>query len=457
MSEACVPARADVDLERAVLGAVVMLDASAIVSAKIRAADFSHPAHSEIWTSFLDASKHGPLSLELVAQSLTRRKKINSVGGREYLRSLLDYAPSSLQSLSPLVDELAGTAMARRLETASKRIAAIALDRSVSVADMERRALEEIAGATTRHGTGEAVGAGDALEEFWKTYDEPDFALSTGFRDLDEAIGGLRAPQLIVIAARPAMGKTGIIGAMQLAVARAQRRVLFWSLEMSRVEIMRRLLASEADVPVTAVLKKRLTEQQIQALTEKTNELFALGLNLSISDQSATIDDIVSGSLREHGRSPCSLIVIDHLHKVSHTGRAESEERHLSDVTEKAKNLAKKLSVPVLLLCQLNRECEKRENKRPMLADLRGSGAIEQDADVVLGLYRDEYYNPNSKDKGYAELGVLKQRDGKGGTVRLRFFGDTVRFADADAPDASPRREPYSNAFDDAQDNGDPW
>lgn len=449
MSEPKVPARSDVDLERSVLGAVIALDASAIVSARLRPEDFAHPAHGEIWRALLDASQHGQLTVELVAQALTRRRRINTVGGREYLRSLLDYAPTSLQALSPLVDELAGSAMARRVELACVRINALALDRTVPPPEMERRVLEEIASATLRMDTGEAGPLGDALEEFWSLYDAPDSSLSTGFRDLDEAIGGLRAPQLIVLAARPAMGKTGVLGAISLAVARANKRVLFWSLEMARVEITRRILASESGVPVTDVLKKRLTSEQFAALTEQTNRLFSLGLNLSIIDRSANVDDIVAGSMREHGRAPLSLIVIDHLHKVSHTGRSESEERHLSEVTEKSKQLAKKLGVPVLLLCQLNRDCEKRENKRPQLSDLRGSGAIEQDADVVLGLYRDEYYNPQSKDRGFAELGVLKQRDGSGGVVRLRFHGDTVRFTSVEHSDAPREYAPQSDGYPD--------
>jgi replicative DNA helicase len=202
---------------------------------------------------------------------------------------------------------------------------------------------------------------------------------------------------------------------------------------MPRRDLGRRLLCSEARVSITATINNSVTEDESRRLVAASQRLGALRSRLAFFDDEATFEDIEAGTLREHQRDPVSLVVIDHLQHVSWSRHTRDERQHLGRVAKGAKKLAKKIDAPVLLLSQLARKVEERDNKRPMLSDLFGSGEIEAAADVVLGIYRDEYYDPHSADRGIAEVLVLKQRDGPTGAVRARFEREFTRFCDLDA------------------------
>ncbi len=435
MSDAAV--RADDLLERSVLGGVIDLDCVTAFADAIDEEDFADLNHGAIWSATLAAAKCGKVTTASVAKALRERKRLTTVGGREYIERLIPFAPTDQQQLAALVEELAGGALARRLSRATRTLAALTADTSVVPAELERRAIALVTDATRRGLRSRVYSLADALDESWSSVEAvargESVRATFGLRDLDEMTVGMRAKQLIVVAGRPGSGKSSLGLAAAEATARLGKRVLFWSVEMGREEIARRLKCGMARVELSRFLRGGVSEQETAALFAATESLGRLPL--SIDDRSVSIDDIVSGSQREHARDPLSLVVIDHLHHLQWHRGARDEMSALNHAVMGAANLAKDLGVPVLLLSQLNRKVEERQNKRPQLADLRGTGTVEQAAHVAIGLYRDEYYDAHSRDKGIAEAIVLKQRDGATGMVRVGFDAKFTRFHDlTDAP-----------------------
>lgn len=249
------------------------------------------------------------------------------------------------------------------------------------------------------------------------------------------------------------MGKTVFGLCSALASARMHRRVLYWSKEMARKELGKRLLANVSSVSTSSLTCGRFTGDEADAVQAASTDLYTLRDHLAILDRRTTVEDLVSATLREHQQAPLGLVVVDHLHIVRWSKRSRSETDHITETTAELKELAKTLRAPVLLLAQLNRSLESRENKRPTLADFRASGSIEQDADVVIGLHREDYHTRESSTApGEAEAIVLKHRDGAVGTIRARFAGQFSRFSDAE-DDARPA--PYAAPSDESE--GDPW
>lgn len=428
-----VQVRADDVLESAVLGGVIDLDAVASFADLLAEEDFANVNHGAIWAAAVEASKYGKLSTAAVAKALRERKRLTTVGGREYLERLISFAPTDLSSLEAQVNELAGSAMARRVARAGRIAATLAADDSITPSELERRAVAEITEATRKGSRSKSVSLLQAIDDSWKRIEAPKdkrIMASFGLRDVDEMTVGMRASQLITEAGRPGSGKTSAALRATVATARMGGRVLFWSLEMDSTDLSDRMLCIEAGVDVHAYTAGNLTELDMERLTDASQQLARLDQFVRVIDVNATIDDIVSGTTREHSRWPLSLVVIDHLHHIKWHRGAKTEMEALDRAAKEAKDLAKALRVPVLMLAQLNRGVETRENKRPTLQDLRGTGVIEQVSDVAIGLYRDEYYNPDSRDKGIAEVIVLKQRNGPTGTARVAFDKRFTRFRD---------------------------
>ncbi len=244
---------------------------------------------------------------------------------------------------------------------------------------------------------------------------------TTGWADLDRIIGGLRGGQLVVVAGRPAMGKSVFGAHLAVTAARHDIPTVVASVEMSVTEILDRLLAAEARIP-TSHLRHGPAVNDWPRITDAVGSL--AGLPLAIDDRpDATLATIRADAHRAHA----GLVVVDYLQLLSATTRRDSREREVADLSGGLKRLARELDAPVVALSQLNRNIELRREKRPQLADLRESGAIEQDADVVIGLYRDEVYNPDTRDAGVIEAIVLKQRSGPLGTARLGWIAEHQR------------------------------
>ncbi|MCR5610045.1 MAG: replicative DNA helicase [Lachnospiraceae bacterium] len=253
--------------------------------------------------------------------------------------------------------------------------------------------------------------------------------ISTGFLDLDYQTAGLQNSDLILIAARPAMGKTAfVLNLAEFIAVRNHTTTAIFSLEMSKAQLVKRILAMNSRVDSTRIRSGNLSEEDWVKLAEGSTE---------IAESALILDDTPSISIAEL-RSKCrkykleknlGLVMIDYLQLMSGGKRAESRQQEISEISRSLKGLARELNVPIIALSQLSRAVEQRPDKRPMLSDLRESGAIEQDADIVMFIYRDDYYNPDTEEKGVAEIIIAKQRSGPVGTVKLKWQAELTRFA----------------------------
>jgi len=432
-----VPPRYDQSLERSVLGGAIALDLGGAYSEKIRPEDFAFPAHGIVWQAIVSASAQGRLTVPSVIAALRSARRINTVGGEPYLSALTAYAPTCAEDFDVAVKLFAGGALARRLLSASQRVSLRAQDDGYDPSELASWALSEIGSAVMRSTSSDAVPIDRVIVEHWDEVDariNKDAApgVTTGLPKMDRALSRLRPGQLVIVAGRPGSAKTSLAMHVSNAVASEGGRVLVWSLEMPRRDLARRLLCSIARVSIQSVLTGAIDEIEGDRLVRASNALSAYRSRLAFFDEESTFEDIEAGTLREHQREPVSLVVIDHLQHVSWSRHTRDERQHLGRVAKGAKKLAKKINAPVLLLSQLTRDVEKREDKRPLLSDLYGSGEIEGAADVVIGIYRDEYYDPNTQRRGIAELGILKQRDGATGSEHVGFEARCTRFFDLD-------------------------
>ncbi|HLR46747.1 MAG TPA: replicative DNA helicase, partial [Deinococcales bacterium] len=258
---------------------------------------------------------------------------------------------------------------------------------------------------------------------------DPVSGLRTGFKDLDELTAGLQPSSLNVLAARPSMGKTAAaltIG--QHAALREDKAVAVFSLEMSAVQLVTRMLCSEARVDMSRVRNGQLSDRDFQRMADTANRMSEA--RIFIDDNGMlSVTELRSRARRLKSEHDLGLVVIDYLQLMT-GGNTENRQQEISSISRGLKSLARELDIPVLVLSQLSRAVESRPNKRPMLSDLRESGAIEQDADLVMFIYRDEYYDPHTEQQGIAEIIVGKQRNGPVGTVKLQFHGSYVKFHD---------------------------
>lgn len=427
------------DAERSVLGAC-MLSRSAIreVAEEVGAADFYRPRHAKIFEAVLDLEDRGePVDLVTLTDALEKEGSLEKVGGIEYLTGLCS--------------GVATAAGARHWARIVKRKALLrsligVADKASAQAYTEEEDLEAIldqteAGIFSLMQSRSAVPyhtikpiIAETFEQIEKVYDHKEMltGVPSGFKDLDTMTCGFQKSDLIILAARPSMGKTAFcLNVVANAAMHAEPRVpsLIFSLEMSRHQLAMRMLCSEARVEGRKIRTGYLDE------TDWPNLTMAAGL---ISESSILIDDTPGLTLpqvrskarqakSEHG---IGLIVIDYLQLMEAGREVENRVQEISIISRALKSIARELEVPVIALSQLSRNVESRPDKRPMLSDLRESGAIEQDADVVLFLYRDEYYNRDSTDRGIAEVIIGKQRNGPVGSVKLKFFEQHTAFKD---------------------------
>jgi replicative DNA helicase len=445
----------DLNAERAVLGGVLLENdaLNTVTGLPLRAADFYKDAHALIYEAVLELFGEGqPVDTVTLRERLSTSGRLARVGGDEYLLSLTDTIPTvaNIEAHARIVQE---KAVVRRVITAAYEIAArgygdygaaeqfldeaeravfeVAKDRLRSpyehINDVVLRTFEEITAAAERkeHITG----------------------LPSGFRHLDWYTAGMHPGDLIICAGRPGMGKTAF--AMNVAINACRARnagVVVFSLEMPKEQLARRLLCSEAGVDGNRLRSGRLTRDDWAPLTRAAGELSELPMWMD-DTPGLTIMELRAKARRLKVDKGLSLIVIDYLQLMRSGTRSESREQEISEISRSLKGLAKELSLPVIALSQLNRGVENRGNKdkRPQLSDLRESGAIEQDADTILFIYRDEVYNPESTEKGVAEIIIGKQRAGPTGTVRCAFKREYTRFENLEEHREGGGGEPFEN------------
>ncbi|OFS27610.1 replicative DNA helicase [Brevibacterium sp. HMSC07C04] len=427
----------DRDAEASVLGGMMLSkDAIADVVELLRGDDFYIPAHETIYDTILDLYAAGePADAVTVANALSKAGSIARIGGPAYLHTLISSVPTAANAgfYANIVRE---QAMLRKLVEAGTRIVQMGYDAEGDTEDLVNRAQAEIYSVTERNASEDYVRLADVLgptvEEIERSgaHDGDTIGVPTGFYEFDELTNGLHAGQMIVIAARPGMGKSTLAldFARSAAIHNSQTTVIF-SLEMGRQELTMRLLSAESGIPLQALRHGDLDQSRDWTTLANT-----MG---RINDAPLYMDDSPNMALTEI-RAKCrrlkqqhdlKMVVIDYLQLMTSGKRVESRQQEVSEFSRSLKLLAKELEVPVIALSQLNRSSEQRTDKRPMVSDLRESGSIEQDADMVLLIHREDVYDPESPSAGEAQIIVAKHRNGPTGEITVAFQGAKSRFA----------------------------
>ncbi|MCX5633897.1 MAG: replicative DNA helicase [Phycisphaerae bacterium] len=427
------------EAEAAVLGSM-MLDPECIgdVVQKIRTDAFYRLEHQMMFDAIvaLWEKKDNDFDLVLLRDELKKRGHLDEVGGPEYLEKIANSVPSSA-NVEHYVQIVKEKQMLRELIAAAGEVMTDAFETSGDVGDKLDRAEQKIFGVTQKKITGTAVVIKDLLVQAFESIEKREghhvTGLATGFTELDELTCGLQNGEMIIIAGRPSMGKTSF--AMNIAEhigADDDIPVVIFSLEMSRQQLVERMLCSRATVDSQVVRKGFLSDEQFQALKDAADDMN--NKPIYIDDMPGITPLELRGKARrlraQHG---IRCIVIDYLQLMSLGTRVESRQQEVSEMSRYLKALARELEVPVVVLSQLNRAPEGREDHRPRMSDLRESGSIEQDADVVMLLHREDYYrredeSSQNREDNVAEIIIAKQRNGPTGTVKLNFNSQFTRF-----------------------------
>ena len=444
MNDLEIPAKsipAHLDAERAVLGSL-MIDPDALIKVAnfLRAEDFFRERHQWIYEAMSALNeKREPLDFVTIVDELERRGQLAEIGGPAYLTDLISSTPTAMyiDSYARIVER---AAVLRRLISAAGKIAELAYDEAQNVEEVVDRAEQIIFGVSEsrihRDLTPVRAIMSNVVDriDFLARNQDTLMGVPTGFTMLDRMLGGLQKSDLIILAARPGMGKSSLaLSIAQNAAKRQGARVAVFSLEMSSEQLVQRLLSME-----TAIDSHRLRMGDIHDAGEWDILLAAANTlsntNIFIDDTpGASVTDIRTKARRLYAEHGLDLLIIDYMQLMTGQGGGrggENRQQEISFISRSLKALARELNVPVIALSQLSRAVESRTDKRPMLSDLRESGSIEQDADVVLFIYRDDYYNEDSERQNIADVLVAKHRHGSTGTVSLYFRKELTQFRD---------------------------
>jgi replicative DNA helicase len=417
------------------LGALLLsTHAANEVMDKIAPEDFYVPAHQAIFEAMVSLyNANQPIDAVTVSEDLRRRGELEKIGGLPYLAHLVDVVPSA-SNIDWYSDIVVEHGLRRSLIRVGSSITDLAFridDEVVSVLDRAEQAVLGV--GEKRAGEGmlpvgplfqSAIEHIEALEANGSEVT----GLATGFRDLDRKLAGLQKANLVVIASRPSMGKSALVLNMATHIAKGGKVVALFSLEMSKEEVVQRILCSVGKVESTKLRTGQIGNQW-DRLVSAANQMFRTPI--FVDDSSVvTVTDIRAKCRRLKRVQGLDLVVVDYLQLMQGASR-ENRQQEIAEISRGLKNLARELDVPIIAVSQLNRSVEQREDRRPRLSDLRESGALEQDADVVMFIYRHEYYHPEDIDKkGTAEVIISKHRAGGTGTVEMTFMPDFTRFAD---------------------------
>lgn len=426
----------NLEAERAVLGAILMdNDALFTVMEVLIPSDFHQPSHRLLFSTMLDLSERGePIDIVTLANRLRTGGNMDKAGGPDYLPTLADEVPTSagVGNYAKIVKE---KSVLRHLIEASTEIVQDCFDSAGEVDELIDEAERRIFAISEQRIRTGFLSMKEIVKSSFKTieslYEKKEHitGIASGFADIDDLTSGFQPSDLVIIAGRPSMGKTAFaLNIAQQAALKAKKTVAIFSLEMAKEQLVMRMLCSEARIDAHRLRSGFLGTTDWPKLSTAAGRL---------AEASIFIDDtpaISSMEMRAKARrlkaeKGLDLIIVDYLQLMSGR-RSDNREQEISEISRSCKALAKELSVPVLALSQLNRGVESRQDKRPILADLRESGAIEQDADVIIFIYRDEVYNKETMDKGVAEIIIGKQRNGPVGIRKLTWLDKYTRFED---------------------------
>jgi replicative DNA helicase len=427
----------DMTAEQCALGGMLLSkDAIADVVEVLRPNDFYRPAHQIVYDVIIDLYGRGePADAVTVAAELTRRGEMGKMGGAPYLHTLISSVPTAANA-GYYAKIVAERAILRRLVEAGTRIVQLAYGAGGEVDDIVDTAQAEVYAVTERRSSEDYLPLSEVMEgaldeiEAINSRGGQLTGVPTGFADLDHLTNGLHPGQLIVVAARPAIGKSTL--ALDIARSASIKNGLtscIFSLEMSRNEIVMRLLAAESRVALHTMRSGTMTNDDWNRLARRMGEVSNAPLFIDDSPNMSMME-IRAKCRRLRQRHDLRLVIVDYLQLMSSPRRVENRQQEVSEFSRQLKLLAKELDVPIVAVAQLNRGPEQRADKRPQLADLRESGAIEQDSDMVVLMHREDAYERESPRAGEADLIVAKHRNGPTATVTVAFQGHYSRFVD---------------------------
>jgi replicative DNA helicase len=426
----------NIEAEQSVLGSL-LIDRDAIikVAAYLKADDFYVDANGLIYQAVIDLyNKREPTDFVTLSDELDRRDLLEEIGGVSYLSSLLNVVPTAVhvEYYGRIVER---QATRRRLIDAGTEIVGIGFQDDIETEDALDAAERTLFDVSQKRQTKDFQSIADVIDRYFEQMEYLQehrgdvVGVPTGYKDLDQLTGGLQRSDLLILAARPSMGKSAFaLGVTYGAAVQHGRSVGFFALEMSADQLVQRLLATETGVDSHRLRLGQLDDHEWDRVSRAFGRLSEAQIYIDDS-ANATIMDVRSKCRRLQAEKGLDLVIVDYLQLMSGR-RTENRVQEISEISRGLKGLARELNVPVIALSQLSRAVETRADHRPMLSDLRESGSIEQDADIVMFIYRDEKYDENSDKKGIAELIVAKHRNGPVGSINLRFFDRTARFAD---------------------------
>ena len=425
------------EAEQSVIGAMIM-DREAIVVASeiILPEDFYNKQYGVLFEAMVELNDEGkPVDLVTLQDRLKEKDVPPEVSSLEFIRDLITAVPTSA-NIKYYANIVAEKSTLRRLIRLNEEIANTCYVGKDSLEDILADTEKRVFDLVQRRNTGEFVPIRQIVMDAMDTIEKASHnkgnvtGVATGFLDLDYKTAGMQPSDLILIAARPSMGKTAfVLNIAEYVAFKQDRTVAVFSLEMSKEQLVNRLFAMESKVDSQRIRTGQLTDEDWEKLIESAG---VIGKSKLIIDDTPgiSIPELRSKCRKYKLEHDLQMVIIDYLQLMSGSGRStDSRQQEISDISRSLKALARELKVPVIALSQLSRAVEQRPDHRPMLSDLRESGAIEQDADVVMFIYRDDYYNKDSDRKGIAEIIIAKQRNGPIGTVELVWLPDYTKFA----------------------------
>lgn len=436
------------EAEASLLGAL-LIDSDAIVKVadSVSSRDFFDKRHERIYGAIIELyEQHRAIDVLTLADQLKNMGYLESIGGPSYLTELTNFVPTAAH-VEQYADIVAQKALRRRLISASKEITGLGYDESKQLRELIEEAETRLFEVSQQHLSQDVISLETILAESFDRLDdlhkdkEKIRGVPTGFKDLDNTLAGFQKSDLIVLAARPSMGKTALaLNFAHNVAVQSRLPVLIFSLEMSKEQLVDRLLSMESGVDAWALRTGNLTDSDFEKIGQAMGTLSETQIFIDDSP-GITISDLRTKARREAHKRPLGLIIVDYLQLMSGGSRYGADGnrvQEISDISRGLKGVARELNVPILALSQLNRSVENRNPQIPQLADLRESGSIEQDADVVAFIYREEFYNPETDRKKLTDIFIKKHRNGPIGAVELYFENEKQRFRSVDTRHQNP-------------------
>ncbi len=430
------------EAEASLLGAV-LIDNEALVKIADRVSpdDFYDERHQRIYESIMQLyEKRNPIDVLTLTEQLRSTGLLDMVGGAAYLTQLTNFVPTAAH-VENYADIVSQKALRRRLIKASRDIINLGQDESKSLQDLIEDAEQKLFSVSQQHIKQDIVSLETVLSESFERLDELHKdkntirGVPTGFKDLDAILAGLQKSDLFILAARPSMGKTALsLNLAHNVAVKAEEPVLIFSLEMSKEQLVDRMLSMESGVDAWALRTGNLTDDDFEKIGHAMGTLSEAQIFID-DTPGITVSDLRTKARREAHIRPLGLIIVDYLQLMSgghRFGGDGNRVQEISEISRGLKGIARELNVPLIALSQLSRSVENRSPQIPQLADLRESGSIEQDADVVAFIYREDYYNPDTDRRNITDIFIKKHRNGPTGAVELYFDKEKQRFRSLD-------------------------